>query len=402
MQQYIFLTGQYMPKPGATGLCIHRIAEYLAESGNNVTVVCYEDGLSYQSDCGIQIFKIPVPAYLSESRSSGQFRKKAALFRSRLAKLIHLKRYPLQSESLVKRFAKAVGKLSCGKEDVTVVASVNPLEAVASLPLIRAKLPHAKLVYYCADTLSNEKGKSGILSAERRSKYGQAWERKLFEVSDLILIMECHRAHYFSGKFSRFEPKMRVANFPLLKRSGVCVPSALKKTIVYAGTLYRQLRNPGYICSVLPQVLEQTGYEAVFLGSGDCDDILHEAERKSHGRIRYIGLQPYEVARQYIDSAAILLSIGNAESQMAPSKIFEYIATGKPIIHVYSWEGDTCIEPLKKYGNALLLKDRDPDGIAVMKRFIDFAQMCDIIKIEQKFRSSTPQYTAEMIEDSNF
>lgn len=398
MPQYILLTGQYMPKPGATGYCIHNIAECLSEDGNDVTVICYSDNLEYTLNCNMQVLKIQAPGYLSSYRSQSKVVNVINNYLSILCKLFHLNKYPLRSSALVRRFARAVEKTAKKEKDITVIASVNPLEAVAAFPLIKKKIPNARLVYYCADTLSNEKGTSGILSPGRREAMGKKWEMKLFEISDLILIMECHKNHYYSKDFQQFRNKMKLVNFPLLKKSKTTQHKENEKTIVYAGTLYRDLRNPSYICSVLPDVLRDSGYKAIFMGGGDCNDILHNAEKASGGLIEYLGLLEHTAAEKHIAAAAVLLSIGNRGSQMAPSKIYEYMATGKPIIHIYSWDGDTCLEPLRKYGNALIIKEGDLDAAEKITAFLRQAVNIDFETVEQIFYSSTPKYTASLIE----
>ena len=49
-----------------------------------------------------------------------------------------------------------------------------------------------------------------------------------------------------------------------------------------------------------------------------------------------MGRVSHTVAIQYMSEADFLLNIGNSISSMVPSKIFEYISTGKPIISIYS------------------------------------------------------------------
>ena len=47
MKQYIFLTNQYLPKPGATGMCVHNVATELAKRGESVATVCYSFDRNY-------------------------------------------------------------------------------------------------------------------------------------------------------------------------------------------------------------------------------------------------------------------------------------------------------------------------------------------------------------------
>ena len=56
---FIFLTNQYLPKPGATGLCVHQLAKELAKD-NNVWTVCYKDEDDRKAFDNVNIIKIKV------------------------------------------------------------------------------------------------------------------------------------------------------------------------------------------------------------------------------------------------------------------------------------------------------------------------------------------------------
>lgn len=110
-------------------------------------------------------------------------------------------------------------------------------------------------------------------------------------------------------------------------------------------------------------------------------------------------MQPHKIANEYISSASVLLSIGNSESPMAPSKIYEYMATGKPIIHFYSWDNDPCLEPLRKYGNSILVKENDNINKINIVNFLKHTNVLDYEKVRKTFITSTSEYTAKIIEN---
>ena len=403
MGKYIFLTGLYLPKPGATGLCVHQLAKEAVRRGHDVTTVCYEDSDRLAVIDGVKIVKIKTPSYLQENMAASLVKKRINHLNSIASKLIHIRKYPLRSMAIVNRYCHDVKRILSNTEgNVTIIASVNPLEAVVAAKRIKQANPErVKIVYYCADTLSNEKGDSGILPAEYRTKCGIRWERDLFSSFDIVLIMECHKDHYFSSTFEHLTDKMRLVNFPLFTRmqtKGSAI-SGNNIMMVYAGTLYRELRNPFFLCDQLVELSKVEHIHATFLGSGDCEDILLSAAAKSDGAIEYIGMQPHEKAMEYISEAQILLSIGNIESPMAPSKIYEYMSTGKPIIHTYTYENDPCLEPLRRYGNALLLREGEETA---QKKIVDFIRDRKELSYEvvrDKFILSTPEYTMDIIED---
>ena len=65
MKQYIFLTNQYLPKPGATGMCVHNVATELAKRGESVATVCYSFDRNYHVQVidDVKVFYIPTPVY---------------------------------------------------------------------------------------------------------------------------------------------------------------------------------------------------------------------------------------------------------------------------------------------------------------------------------------------------
>ena len=402
MKKYVFLTGHYLPKPGATGMCVHQLAKEMARRGHNVATICYEDGDRTEEYDGVKIIKIVPPSFLKENMSASTIERKANHLRSLISKLIHIRSYPLRSIALVKRYIAEIEKLLTDAEHVVITASVNPLEAVIAADKIKRKYPGKVMtVYYCADTLSNEKGDDGILPAEYRTKCGIRWEKKLFESFDRVMIMECHKEHYFSSEFAEFTNKMELVNFPLFTRLEVEEKKKTDATVelTYAGTLYRKLRNPQYLCNLLIELSKGMKIHASFLGSGDCDDIIVAAAEESNGCIEKMGMQPHDVAMQYIGNADVLLSIGNVDSPMAPSKIYEYMSTGKPIIHVYTYEKDPCLDPLRIYGNALLIKENDSSGCEKMTKFIDNRKILGFEEVQRKFLLSTPAYSIDLIEN---
>lgn len=394
---FIFLTNQYLPSPGATGLCIHYIARDLVNRGNTVFTVCYENEAMLSEIDGVNIIKIKTPPYINDSSSkqSQVFVRIASIW----SKLVHITEYPLRSNTLVQRYFVAAEQLIKRFKHVTIIASFTPIEALIAAVRLKDKYSDAlKIAYYSADTLSNEGGQAGILPESFRRRSGLRWECKLFDKFDKIFIMECHKEYYEKVVFSKYKSKFCYVNFPLIYR-----PNGTNKTknnpllLVYAGTLYRELRNPQYLLSCLNSIKDKFEFKAVFLGGGDCADIMRSAEQNSRKKILYLGMQPHNIAADYIRNADILLSIGNKNSPMAPSKIYEYMSTGKPIIHIFTDQSDPCIAPLERYGNALLIKESKEIPIEKIIEFMKNNEQLSFDVVRNKFINSTPDYTANLL-----
>ncbi|WP_177161454.1 glycosyltransferase [uncultured Fusobacterium sp.] len=406
MDNYIFMTSYYLPKPGATGMCVHQVAKELAKT-DNVFTICYRDigeDKKFEVD-GIKVIKIEIPDYLKNIDIGNKRLEKIRYFQSILKKLFYIYKYPLRSNSLVDNYCSVVSQIIKKVGKATIIASYTPLEAVfAAYKLKKIYKGKIKIVYYSTDTLSNEQGNNGLLPVSFREKCGMRWEKKLFSLYDKIFIMECHKNYYFSKKYDMFRKKMEVVNFPLLSKFDKIEKEkkAFKKiSFVYVGTFYKILRNPEFMCKCLIQFGKEREIKVDILGGGDCNDILKKAVEKSNNSIVFHGMQPHEKAVEFISSADVLLSVGNAESPMAPSKIYEYMSTGKPIIHIYTYDKDPCITPLEKYGNALIIKEGDIESVDKIKIFLRNYKILNYEEIEKIFLTSTPKYTVNILKKIN-
>lgn len=402
MKQYIFITNQYLPTPGATGMCVHSVASEIAQRGFQVSVVCYSNDGKYHEDLynNLKVYKVPVPFFLREIQSNRSFLKRIFRLFSMAAKLVHIREYPLCSTLLVSRYVRTIKRIIDVNNQTTIVASYTPLEAVVAMLRIKKEYKGITTIFYSTDTLSNEKGNEGMLSIETRTAKGIRWEKRILSTVDMAIIMECHMNYYLGEQYKLFLSKIATANFPLLKPQKIISAQnfkSSKKTLVYAGTLYRKLRNPSFLCEILYRVSQCLPINVVFMGGGDCDDIMSSYVDKSSGVIQFLGMQLHSVAMKHIRECDILLSIGNNESPMAPSKIYEYMSTGKSIIHTYTWENDPCIEPLRKYGNALLLNENKEADLNSICKFIEDSYIMPYSDVKALFASATPEFTADLI-----
>jgi len=403
MNNYIFLTNMYLPKPGATGLCVHQLAKELVKD-NKVYMICYEDGFDKISYDGINVIKIKIPSYLKNQDNMSKIKKKINIIYSLLKKAIYFYMYPLRSKSLIRRYKKSIETIinNINGGNIKIIASYTPLEAVIAAYEIKEKYKErVEIIYYSTDTLSNEQGDDGFLPSSYRTKCGLKWEKKLFELYDKIIIMECHKNHYLSLEFDQFKNKMYIANFPFLENHNINqkkkINSKKEISMIYAGTLYRNLRNPSFMLSSLIEVLKEREINVDIYGSGDCDDIVQNAIIKSNYKIKSNGMISHDDVLKKIYNTDVLLSIGNKESPMVPSKIYEYMSTGKPIIHFYFYDGDPCIEPLKRYGNALLIKDNDKLSKDKIFEFLKNFKQLEFKDIEKMFLTSAPKYTVDLL-----
>ena len=288
MKRTIFITGRYLPKPEATGLCIHKIAKEIADGGATVEAFCMGDSDNELCIDGVVVHQIKAPIFMRENEMS-----KTSVFVSRIHKLLHFSDYPLRSKRLRNRYIRAVLNTIREEDEIRIVASFSPFEAVSSMVYIkkRAKCKTLDIFYYSADTLSNEQGNSALLSASFREKKGFKQEIKIFKQCKNIFIMECHKQHYLDKKYDCVRDKIIYVDFPLIDPSLYSSANRNHNStiqILFAGTLYRILRNPSFACDTFLKI-HNIDYKLVFVGGGDCSDILKQKQIVSSGKIEYLG-----------------------------------------------------------------------------------------------------------------
>lgn len=99
-----------------------------------------------------------------------------------------------------------------------------------------------------------------------------------------------------------------------------------------------------------------------------------------------------------IGKSDILLNIGNIAENQIPSKLFEYISSGLPIVHFQQIESDPALPLLERYPNALVLRG---SGECERDRFEEFCRSCAGVRVPfDEICRIFPEYTEGAISES--
>lgn len=97
-----------------------------------------------------------------------------------------------------------------------------------------------------------------------------------------------------------------------------------------------------------------------------------------------------------------LLSIGELRGRQLSSKIFSYMASGKPIVHIYHAADDANLAYLRRYPLALCLRD-DPtlreENVRLLCRFILWSRGRRLAfdEVREIMPECTPDYVARQV-----
>lgn len=162
---------------------------------------------------------------------------------------------------------------------------------------------------------------------------------------------------------------------------------------VFVGSLYKDIRNPAYALKLFSELKSSNiifHIVGFFYGENPLPDVLPD-------NVIFHGKVDSEKALQYMQTADVLVNIGNTVLNQMPSKIITYISLGKPILNIIKDEACPTLPYMEKYPLSLSvletpeLMDRD---IERARGFIVSNKNKEIPfeEIEKLFYDCTPEY----------
>ena len=391
----LFLTRQFAPVPKVCEICVRRVREALYVKGIESDVLQFtgEEGLIEQSCIG-SVYSIGAgkgQLNTTVKNKLMRFFKKAAV----------AYRWPYYyTYRLNRKFRRTAEQLNNYNHYDAIVGMALPVDTVFG------GQKWDNFIYYELDAISNNPSNNGFIKSLLKYRV-EIIERRVLENSALIIHMASNRDYFSKDKFIKYKDKTVYADIPNLIQFPQEEHNDHNRILLaYFGTLTRDVRNPDYLIKVLEMMLDKLDMTCEFYSRGNCEDILAEAEKRSSGLIKAKGyVAPDEVIRiQNITD--FLLSIGNkltGEDRSLPSKILEYIAIGKPVIHIYGGENDSAIKYLEKYGLSCILDPAEDLNYNVNKALAFISEnkgkRVSFETVKVMFPENTPDYTASIIKN---
>lgn len=410
----LYILGAYKPRASANGLCSDNIIKNLVLNGHSVTVLANKmqgvlDG--EVNNEGIQIFRVRqrLSIRLKEwgeiNWSKHPVRGKLAIF---LAKAINKLQlffsigfWPTISILTNFRFKRKAIKLQKKIGYDMVISVYTPIESLIAGYNLKKKYPEIKYVAYFLDSLSGGYGPK-IFSNKTIKKRGLRIEDKIFSIADKIVLMKSSKSFYekFQGKYLS---KMYFLDIPMLMKQEVNISNKTCQNnvykLLYVGSINIKIRNPYTLINML-SVLDRKDISCEFIGTIDCMWMFEDLKKKMGERLIFSSFIPHGELKRKFDEADFLLNIGNSITTMVPSKIFEYMSYGKPIISIYDIIEEPSKKYLESYPESLLLfgKNKAEENVKLLSEFIE--QNHEIVSFEtikSIFKLNLPQTFTDCI-----
>jgi len=325
----VILCGGYYPMPSATGVCADLYSS-LFDDSYDIDVICGTNKISLDSYeyKGKHVYPIGSKFFLFQKR----LQDKKNIF------LLNLSKIPLHVLGWIWHPNILHWYVKCGYNKLRALNKIRKIDVIMSFgaPMsshavakkFKEYNPSIKWIAISFDSYGSQNGNN-----RRHCKY----EKHVLDAADHVFVSEeifdnCdHLVYDRSDKYSPLPYLINTQNG--VKKEAKVSFSDDEISIVYAGSFYKDIRNPEYLLKTAMKL--KKGVVLHLFCSSDCDKLINDYIDQSDGRIvRHPIVQQDEIISIY-EKSDFLINVGNNLAQFKPSKTFEYMSSLKPIINYY-------------------------------------------------------------------
>lgn len=341
----LIITSRYCPSADANGICSKNIALELKKRGHRVKIIAlhYDNLITEEKIDDILILKIPFKKMKDKKNLYDYFKR--FVF------------WPYISYFFLIKVVYNTLKFKYLDDIEIVIPVIKPNDHLKIAYFFKKLKPNIKVIPYILDSLDSELNFADNFKFFNFRNFKIRRMKKLKEqtnkISEKIIKMK-----YDSTEDKILGLKTKYFDIPLLENRNFNlekIKEANEINIVYAGTLSEEYRDPRIFFEVLDELKIEKKIKLEIYGKNNFINSYISLKNKKDFIINKGEINHNEILEKY-KKANFLLSIGNKGTKQVPSKIFEYMSLGKPIIHFYFEENDSSLEYLRKYPYTIFLK----------------------------------------------
>ena len=172
--------------------------------------------------------------------------------------------------------------------------------------------------------------------------------------------------------------------------------------IIFSGLLSPYYRDALPIIRLFNQCDYADRLNLIFFSKGENELIENEAKDFKGTLIchEYIPLRELHTMYHHAD---FLLNISHINANMVPSKIFEYMSYGRPIISTYLTRGDMAQKYVSRYEEGLCidLNNANSDNLNLLNNFLNRKHyIIPFERVKEEFVDNTPERYLEVIDNT--
>lgn len=392
MNNVLFILDYYLPNASANGICVSKVVQAFREKNINVSILCFQDekriNTPSDNDEGRheKIYDIPCP------KARKHFRRGAYYLKWIFCK----KHLPTENKKLSDEIFRLAEEIIIKDKIDTVVCTHLPIETIVAGRKLKSKYPSVNIVAYMLDSLSG-----GFLPRFLPNSFCKKkkilWENEALSHFDQVVLMESSREHHeMYSKNTEWYKKAHFLDVPALYNSFSDKKSEVSDEIVisFVGTMSAGVRTPYALLKALSYISDLK-IRFIIAGKNACGDLQGYLKDTENILLDVKGEIPYEEAQSILYRSDFLVNLGNVNPNLVPSKIFEYMSCGKPIISTYTCDTDSSIPYLNKYPSVFLIDEREEDFAKIsekLKIFMSENKNTEVpySSIEQYLYNNTP------------
>lgn len=365
-KRIVFIMGILLPSPNPPGRIGKQFVDMIKEDCDVSIIFLQSYGEAFNGELldGVKYYSITGLMFKLENYF---FKKNIRLLVFACKAVGRIQRFLFVNGNLAWFYEKAFVKLNeiSQSENIDVVFSIcNPFQSHLAALKFKKTNPDLKFVTYTVDPFVKGSQFKGF-----KLKKALKMEKDVYENSNHNFVSE----EIFDTERNKFESilhKTEVLPYALFNIQKTLTSGYFDKNkvnLVYAGNFYNKIRNPKFMLESILDLNDDRVVLHLYSG-GECQDLVNYYVKKSKGKfIKHKMVSHFEIV-DIMNSCDFLVSVSNNVKEFQPSKTFEYVAIGKPIINFY--EGDNIDQVFSKYPLCIQLSNKK-NQLDELKFFID-------------------------------
>lgn len=386
MKKILFIVKGYYPDISASGNLIKPLVEEL-EKENCIYIISRSD-----KEEEIQISKNIIHKKIKINEKISKSKRIKNAIKNRVC-LYNYDKY------VVKKLKEEIEKMD-KKLNFDFIMAITYDEIIA---LMECDIPKIKKRTYLLEKVQVNRLDSFKIMKSAKIKYREKIENKIINEYDKVYTLPIMYSYFKRKNKTKNIDKILQLEHPMII-DRVTKPknmNEIKVQLIYAGGIDRYQRNPLKVIECFNKIDEKYPINIEFYAYGNMNDKLKEIDNiynffNLHGPVNKTKLD------KIIEKNQIIITIGNKEDDIVPSKIFDCISTGKPIIHFSQIDNDPYYFYLKRYKNSLIIKFEELEKEETKSKIIEFIKkhkntVIEFSQIKNEFKECTPEYIANQI-----
>ncbi|MBR1543174.1 MAG: glycosyltransferase [Bacteroidaceae bacterium] len=412
MKKILFLTRSYPETFGsATLLCMHRVMNCVADSGRyEVHILCmrYPDE-AYEEEVNRVIVHRFNPTWWQALRN--RFHKtrkynKLARVMEVVSKTLTIPTFPRTEPLTDRKFTQTARKLQRKYGFDLVVSEHHGLSTLLTGCRLMKEFEGLKHIAVLWDPVKGQmvtmKLPKNFTDHRIENIEEFAARYTTLQISTLSMkayhsehgdIVADHRIYLDIPSILKPEAEVPTDKISLIREGGI--------NIVFSGLLSEYYRDAQPIIRLLGKTIFASQINMLFFSRGE-KEAVEDAAKDFSGEIIYHDYIPLAELHTMYRHADYLLNVSHINANMVPSKIFEYMSYGKPIISTYVTDGDSAEKYVSRYSEGLCidLKKSDDENVSSLEDFLKKEhKIVPFEEVKAEYKDNTPERYLEVIKE---